>query len=93
MQKKEQALCMTLYLKHNELVSADIQKNYFDVTSTITQAQGTSQENRTFQNRWQTCQSDQYKLTNTYTVLIGNPPTPKSDTASTGGTISLSHAV
>lgn len=31
MQKKEQALRMTLYLKHKELVSVDILKNYFDV--------------------------------------------------------------
>lgn len=37
-------------------------KNYFAVTLAITQRQATSQENRTFQNTWQTCQSDQYKF-------------------------------
>lgn len=53
---------MTLYLKHKELVSVDILKNYFAMTLGITQTQATSQENRTFQNTWQTCQSDQYQL-------------------------------
>lgn len=62
MQKKEQALCMTQYSKHKGLLSADILKNYFAVTLVIIQTRATSQENRTFQNTWQTSQSDQHKF-------------------------------